>query len=154
MEKGNQWQWNLPWKLWSLSCKQNVSLEDSILLAEILSCDETLCWALRALTSHWHARETFRQDVTILAALKALVCLCSHVQFTCVRWDFDRPKRRNYMGSLVSHAAGNTTSPASQRKTHVPARSNKVMNFPWKLSVLDNLVFLEKRLMYSRDHDH
>lgn len=63
-------------------------------------------------------------------APKALLCLYSHVQFTCVRQDLDRLKRRNNTGSPGSHAAGNTTSLASQRKTRVPARSNKVMDFP------------------------
>lgn len=63
-------------------------------------------------------------------APRKLACLHSHVQFTYVRRHVDRPERRNYTWLLVIQAAGNATSLASRRKTHVAARSNKVMGFP------------------------
>lgn len=36
------------------------------------------------------------------AALKSLVCLYSHVQFTCVRQDFDRPTEGTPQGRQLS----------------------------------------------------
>lgn len=43
---------------------------------------------------------------------------------------FDRPTRSNSAGLSILHAAGNTTSLASQGQIHAAARSNKAMGLP------------------------
>lgn len=111
------------------SFKHNTNLEDWVLLAETLWwCNVLDRASTKPSLTCWGDFQGECDNLEV--ALRRLVCLRSHVQFTYVRGHVGRPRRRNYTWLLVIQAAGNATSLASQRKTHVAARSNKVMDFP------------------------
>lgn len=51
------------------------------------------------------------------AALKVLVCLYSHVQFTCVRRDFDRPTQGRQLSTLLGTQSA---WPAEEKQMRLP----------------------------------